>query len=213
MNSKAQKKFLKKVVNVVDDMLYEKGLGEVVTIDWNKKELEVSLEHDEYGYIGLWGTKASCKLYLQNKKKNVNIKKSDFIRVGIGASIVRAVENFVNEHKYDDDDWSYGCDDFNDNKFNYDFNDEEDDDFDIGTIEEDFEDEESIDDVKLDDEFEELGNEEEVVPKMTPVFEDDTITCPNCKSRDIKKNGKKNGIQRYVCKHCNKYFSDTTLKL
>lgn len=34
-----------------------------------------------------------------------------------------------------------------------------------------------------------------------------TIVCPLCGSINIKKNGKKNGRQRYICKDCHKSFS------
>lgn len=36
------------------------------------------------------------------------------------------------------------------------------------------------------------------------------LTCPFCKSESINKNGKKEGQQRYRCKTCGKYFSDTS---
>ena len=36
------------------------------------------------------------------------------------------------------------------------------------------------------------------------------IKCPICKSINIKRNGHKNGTQRYLCKNCNKSFSITT---
>jgi transposase-like protein len=37
-----------------------------------------------------------------------------------------------------------------------------------------------------------------------------TIACPKCDSKEIVKNGKKDGCQRYLCKACQKYFSNTT---
>lgn len=36
------------------------------------------------------------------------------------------------------------------------------------------------------------------------------IKCPFCNSFNFKKNGHKNGTQRYYCKNCNKFFSITT---
>jgi len=36
------------------------------------------------------------------------------------------------------------------------------------------------------------------------------INCPHCNSNDIQANGKNKGIQRYRCKSCLKYFSETT---
>lgn len=36
------------------------------------------------------------------------------------------------------------------------------------------------------------------------------VACPRCKSSNIKRNGHKNGTQRYLCKDCNKSFSITT---
>ena len=36
------------------------------------------------------------------------------------------------------------------------------------------------------------------------------INCPICKSINIKRNGHKNGTQRYLCKNCHKSFSITT---
>ncbi len=36
------------------------------------------------------------------------------------------------------------------------------------------------------------------------------IKCPKCKLSIFKKNGHKNGTQRYLCKACNKSFSITT---
>lgn len=35
-----------------------------------------------------------------------------------------------------------------------------------------------------------------------------SISCPYCKSYSIRKNGNKDGRQRYFCKDCHKYFSD-----
>ena len=40
-----------------------------------------------------------------------------------------------------------------------------------------------------------------------------SIKCPGCSSSDISGNGKQNGIQKYVCKSCKKYFRDTTGRL
>ena len=37
-----------------------------------------------------------------------------------------------------------------------------------------------------------------------------TIRCPKCHGQGITKNGHKHGIQRYVCKKCNYFFSETT---
>lgn len=34
--------------------------------------------------------------------------------------------------------------------------------------------------------------------------------CPYCKSMDIRANGKQKSIQRYYCKDCKRYFSDST---
>lgn len=35
-----------------------------------------------------------------------------------------------------------------------------------------------------------------------------SISCPDCRSQSIRKNGTKEGRQRYFCKNCHKYFSD-----
>ncbi|MDD3107362.1 MAG: IS1595 family transposase [Bacilli bacterium] len=35
-----------------------------------------------------------------------------------------------------------------------------------------------------------------------------SVSCPNCKSHFITKNGTKDGRQRYICKDCHKSFSD-----
>ena len=37
--------------------------------------------------------------------------------------------------------------------------------------------------------------------------------CPRCKSKNIIRNGKKNGKQRYFCKECNHNFMDTTTSI
>ena len=34
--------------------------------------------------------------------------------------------------------------------------------------------------------------------------------CPHCKGKDILRNGKYNGKQRYICRSCRKTFSDFT---
>lgn len=34
--------------------------------------------------------------------------------------------------------------------------------------------------------------------------------CPHCNAETILKNGKYNGEQRYICKSCNKIFTDFT---
>ena len=36
------------------------------------------------------------------------------------------------------------------------------------------------------------------------------IKCPKCREKKYKKNGHKNGTQRYLCKICHKSFSITT---
>ena len=41
----------------------------------------------------------------------------------------------------------------------------------------------------------------------------ETVVCPSCTSNKISGNGKQNGVQRYVCRDCNKYFRDTTGRL
>jgi transposase-like protein/IS1 family transposase len=38
------------------------------------------------------------------------------------------------------------------------------------------------------------------------------ISCPHCKDKKIKANGKLKGVQRYVCNTCHKNFSETTGK-
>lgn len=38
----------------------------------------------------------------------------------------------------------------------------------------------------------------------------ENITCPLCQSKNFKKNGKKNNVQRYFCYNCSKSFSSTT---
>lgn len=40
--------------------------------------------------------------------------------------------------------------------------------------------------------------------------QDKKLDCPKCKSNNISGNGKHNGVQRYVCKDCKKYFRDST---
>ena len=37
--------------------------------------------------------------------------------------------------------------------------------------------------------------------------------CPSCHSSNTKKNGKRNGIQRYYCKNCEKTFIDERISL
>ncbi len=38
------------------------------------------------------------------------------------------------------------------------------------------------------------------------------VSCPHCKSKDIRANGKLKGVQRHVCKGCRKNISETTGK-
>jgi transposase-like protein len=38
----------------------------------------------------------------------------------------------------------------------------------------------------------------------------DKVFCPSCSSFSISGNGKYNGVQRYVCRDCKKYFRDST---
>lgn len=38
------------------------------------------------------------------------------------------------------------------------------------------------------------------------------IKCPHCRSNDVRGNGKLKSMQRYVCKKCNKHFSQSTGK-
>ncbi|MBW4607580.1 MAG: hypothetical protein KME22_10230 [Hassallia sp. WJT32-NPBG1] len=33
-------------------------------------------------------------------------------------------------------------------------------------------------------------------------------SCPSCSSTNLKRNGKQNGSQRYVCKDCGKHFTE-----
>lgn len=40
----------------------------------------------------------------------------------------------------------------------------------------------------------------------------DAVSCPHCSSKSIRGNGTLKGVQRYVCKSCNKNFSETTGK-
>ena len=42
--------------------------------------------------------------------------------------------------------------------------------------------------------------------------ENKAVTCPHCKEKRIRANGKLKGVQRYVCNGCNKNFSETTGK-
>jgi len=37
-----------------------------------------------------------------------------------------------------------------------------------------------------------------------------TVSCPSCDGSKISGNGKHNGVQRYVCRECKKYFRETT---
>jgi transposase-like protein len=39
-----------------------------------------------------------------------------------------------------------------------------------------------------------------------------TLHCPICKSRQFNGIGRQKGVQRFKCKHCYKYFSETTGK-
>jgi len=62
----------------------------------------------------------------------------------------------------------------------------------------------------------------EIVSQLLSISTDDSnlidnneckaISCPHCKDNKIKANGKLKGVQRYVCKSCNKNFSETTGK-
>lgn len=48
------------------------------------------------------------------------------------------------------------------------------------------------------------------------VLDDDgqarAVTCPHCKDRRVRANGRLKGVQRYVCNGCHKNFSETTGK-
>src|SRR5699024_9248661 len=35
--------------------------------------------------------------------------------------------------------------------------------------------------------------------------------CPKCQCKDVNKNGKSNGRQRYICKHCRTSFDEFTM--
>jgi transposase-like protein/flagellar hook-basal body complex protein FliE len=43
-------------------------------------------------------------------------------------------------------------------------------------------------------------------------FESKTYSCPHCQSRQFVGVGKQKGVQRFKCKSCSKYFSETTGK-
>lgn len=45
------------------------------------------------------------------------------------------------------------------------------------------------------------------------VQQSQSLHCPNCQDIDIRANGKANGVQRYFCKSCKKYFRETTGKV
>jgi transposase-like protein len=42
------------------------------------------------------------------------------------------------------------------------------------------------------------------------IFESETYGCPHCRSRQFVGIGKQKGVQRFKCKSCSKYFSETT---
>jgi transposase-like protein len=44
------------------------------------------------------------------------------------------------------------------------------------------------------------------------IFELETYSCPHCRSRHFVGVGKQKGVQRFKCKSCSKYFSETTGK-
>ena len=49
-------------------------------------------------------------------------------------------------------------------------------------------------------------------PELVDSYQSKAVSCPHCKDRRIKANGRLKGVQRYVCNGCHKNFSETTGK-
>lgn len=231
---KKMHKFLDKVVDVVDAMLYDIGLGDNVTVKWKYRKHIVSLKHDEYGLIGEWDVKRSFEEFGRLKNHYPDMKKSVYIQETIGCAIIAEVREFVQEKRsaaececnrnyYDEleveesrQDFCNGnCDEcyHSDTCESSDFSNVED--FDIEELE-DMNDEEYEDEMVETEEVENKGETFMTTPEnrqtMEPLFEENSgvVACPNCGSTSIRKNGKKRGIQQYICKDCCRYFSENT---
>jgi hypothetical protein len=210
-----RERFLDKVVDMTDNHLYKrrdgrKKLGDTVEIDWDYDTMSITLRHDNYGFIRTFYV---SDLYHEFKSmdKEERGKMKKFIRKsGIAREIAKYAYNFVGDRKETStsslDECS--CDDCHGYEDDYDCEDN----FECDCCEEECEctcDNE----VEVEVQEEDKKKEEEVI--STPTIPARTRTpnppCPHCQTGVVNKDGKKNGIQRYYCKTCGKYFSENTL--
>ena len=211
--SKRKNNFLDKLVNAIDNKLYDKGIGDEVTIDWDYGDYTVSLEHDSYGYIGEFNVASFYNSFKESDEDKAKkfIRKNAIVQAFVNRLATTSI-HFIEEHEE--------CDEDNYEEDDYDEYDE--DEFD--TEEDDVDEEEDYDDEEFEcipgcgtcceechcpsEDTEERPISQEPPAVTTPLS--DAVTCPNCGSIHILKDGKKRGVQRYKCKDCGRYFSETT---
>lgn len=206
---KQRENFLNKVVDVVDDMLYDIGLGEVVEVDWKYKHFFVMLTHDTYGVIGRFPVSEAYKAFYRLKEHYEDLKKSVYIRETIGFEIVEKVKAFIEEKRNPrpvevevEEEAECVCECTNEYYASELVDVEEYEDYD----DEDYDDEE----VEVEVETESEEAEVEQCELIKAVLNSGSVACPECGSTHYKRNGKKKGVQQYVCKDCGRYFTETT---
>lgn len=205
--SKRRNNFLDKLVNAIDNKLYDKGIGDEVTIDWDYDDYTVSLEHDNYGYIGEFNVASFYKSFKESDEDKAKkfIRKNAIVQAFVNRLAMTSI-HFIEEHKECD----YEEDDFNE--------------YEDCDLDDEYEEDEDYNDEECEctpncgtccenchcpsEDTEEIPTVEE--PPIVNLPSNNEITCPNCGSTQILKDGKKKGIQRYKCKDCGRYFSETT---
>lgn len=206
---KQKENFLNKVVDVVDDMLYDIGFGEVVEVDWKYKHFLIVLTHDTYGVIGRFPVSDAYKTFYRLKAHYEDLKKSVYIRETIGFEIIEKVKAFVEEKRnprpvaveVEEEETECVCECTNEYYAS-----------ELVDMEE-YEEYEDYDDEEVEEieEIEEADEAEiEQCELIKAVLNSGSFACPECGSVHYKRNGKKKDVQQYVCKDCGRYFTETT---
>lgn len=232
-----KKKFLNKMVNLVDKTLRKAdNLDEQITIYWNDEDMTMSFYHDNYGFAGTYAIVSIYERYINDCDSNVKIKVKEhllcqtfaddvasdmkmFIREKRNPIIVKTPfertiyidKNLEDCDELVDDELCEGCDcdkDFHTCDCPICFSDKNN--GEIGTtndvVENPFEendDENECNNNPLD--FPDI--EKADLKKINNLIQPSKATCPECGSNETRKNGKKAGKQRWICKDCNRYFT------
>lgn len=212
-------------------------LNEQITIYWNYEDMTMSLYHDTYGFAGTYTLEdlykrfsdlsvkikvkecgfcieyaryvlSDMKMFIREKKNPIIVKTPLERTIYIDKNL-ESCDELVDDELCEECDCNDDChtcegpicfsnQDTNNNVKDCTTNDEVENSFEDNNDETNRNDNDSLDfpDVEKAD-----------LKKINDLMKSEEIVCPQCGSNETRKNGRKAGKQRWICKNCNRYFT------